>query len=60
MTWFIYAGIGIIVGIMFGIAYPDTALTINDSLQPTLHSISEKINETAIQILKEQILGIKT
>ena len=42
MTWFIH--IGIVAGIMFSIAYPDTALAINDSLQSTIHSISEKIN----------------
>jgi hypothetical protein len=59
MTWIVYTVIGVVVGIMFGVAYPDTAQTINDSLQPTLHSISGKIGEIGIQILKDQIIGIK-
>ena len=57
MTWIIYTGIGIVVGIMLGVAYPDTAQILNDSLEPTLRSFGEKINEMSIQILKDQILG---
>ena len=57
MTWIIYTGIGIVVGIMFGIAYPDTAQILNDSLEPTLQSFGEKISDISIQILKDQILG---
>jgi len=57
MTWIIYTGIGIVVGIMFGIAYPDTAQILNDSLEPTLQSLGEKISDISIQILKDQILG---
>ena len=57
MTWIIHTGIGIVVGIMFGIAYPDTAQILNDSLEPTLQSFGEKISDISIQILKDQILG---
>ena len=34
---------GIIIGIVFSVAFPEVAQTINDAIMPTIQSISEKI-----------------
>ena len=34
---------GIIVGIVFSVAFPEVAQTINDAIMPTAQSISEQI-----------------
>jgi hypothetical protein len=60
MTWVIHVGIGLVGGIIFSVAYPELAQSVNDSLQPTIQIFGEKISEISIQILKEQILGVKT
>ncbi len=60
MTWIVHVGIGLVGGIIFSVAYPELAQSINDSLQPTIQMFGEKISEISIQILKEQILGVKT
>lgn len=60
MTWIIHVGIGLVGGIVFSVAYPELAQSVNDSLQPTIQAFGEKISEISIQILKEQILGVKT
>jgi|SaaInlStandDraft_3_1057020.scaffolds.fasta_scaffold655484_1 hypothetical protein len=60
MTWIIHVGIGLVGGIIFSVAYPELAQSVNDSLQPTIQMFGEKISEISIQILKEQILGVKT
>lgn len=41
MSWIIHVGIGLVIGIMFSIAYPDLAQGINDSIEPTIKSIGE-------------------
>ena len=35
--------IGIFVGIIFSVAFPEVAQTINDAMMPVIQSISEKI-----------------
>ncbi len=60
MTWVIHVGIGLVGVIIFSVAYPELAQSVNDSLQPTIQMFGEKISEISIQILKEQILGVKT
>ncbi|MBC8503008.1 hypothetical protein PQY74_01890 [Nitrosopumilus sp.] len=34
---------GIIVGIVFSVAFPEVAQTINDAIMPTIQSISENL-----------------
>jgi len=35
--------IGIVIGIMFSVAYPEMAQSINDSIMPTVQVVSERI-----------------
>jgi len=35
--------IGIIIGILFSVAFPEVAQTVNDALMPTIQSISEQM-----------------
>jgi len=35
--------IGIFIGIIFSVAFPEVAQTINDAMMPVIQSISEKI-----------------
>lgn len=35
--------IGIIIGIMFSVAYPDMAQSINDAIMPTIQAVGERI-----------------
>ena len=35
--------IGIIIGILFSVAFPEVAQTVNDALMPTIQSISEQV-----------------
>tara|TARA_B100001167_G_C16692217_1_gene267582 strand:- start:544 stop:690 length:147 start_codon:yes stop_codon:yes gene_type:complete len=35
--------IGIIIGILFSVAFPEVAQTVNDALMPTIKSISEQM-----------------
>ena len=35
--------LGIIIGIIFSVAFPEVAQTINDAIMPTIQSISEKM-----------------
>ncbi len=39
----IYLGIGALAGILFSIAYPDYAVTINNVVSPTVTATVEKI-----------------
>jgi hypothetical protein len=34
---------GIIVGILFSVAFPEVAQTVNDAIMPTIQSISEQV-----------------
>ena len=34
---------GIIIGIVFSVAFPEVAQTINDAIMPTIQSISEQM-----------------
>ena len=34
---------GLLIGIIFSVAFPEVAQTINDALMPVIQSISEKI-----------------
>ena len=57
MTWIIYTVIGVIGGILFGVAEPETAQTINNSILPTLENIGYGIKNYGIEILKDQFLA---
>ena len=35
--------VGIIVGILFSVAFPEVAQTINDVIMPTIQSVSEQM-----------------
>jgi len=35
--------IGMIIGILFSVAFPEVAQTVNDALMPTIQSISEQM-----------------
>jgi len=35
--------VGIIVGILFSVAFPEVAQTINDAIMPTIQSVSEQM-----------------
>ena len=52
MTWFIYIAIGIVIGTMFSVAYPDYAISINDSIQPTIQELGERGGEKIKESLK--------
>ena len=52
MTWFIYIAIGIVIGTMFSVAYPDYAISINDSIQPTIQELGERGEEKIKESLK--------
>jgi len=41
MSWIIHVGIGLVIGIMFSVAYPDLALSINNGVQPTIQNTEE-------------------
>ena len=43
---------GIIVGILFSVAFPEVAQTVNDAIMPTIQSISEQM----INWITEQIV----
>ena len=43
---------GIIVGILFSVAFPEVAQTVNDAVMPTIQSISEQM----INWITEQIV----
>jgi len=49
LSWIIHVFLGVVIGVMFSVAYPDYAISINDSIQPTIQSIGElgleKFNE---------------
>ncbi len=55
MSWIIHVGIGLVIGIMFSVAYPDLAVAINDSIEPTIKSIGEfgidKLKATVINFI---------
>ncbi len=60
MSWIIHVGLGLVGGIIFSVAYPELAQSVNGSLQPTIQMFGEKISKISIQILKDNILGMKT
>ena len=35
--------VGILIGIIFSVAFPEVAQNVNDAIMPTIQSISEKI-----------------
>ena len=41
MSWIIHVGADIVSEIMFSVAYSDLAVSINDSIEPTIQSIVE-------------------
>ena len=47
-------GIGIGIGIIFSVAYPDLAESINDSIKPTIESIGIE----GMEILKNLVIKV--
>ena len=35
--------VGILIGIIFSVAFPEVAQTVNDAIMPTIQSISENL-----------------
>ena len=57
MTWIIHVGIGLVGGIIFSVAYPELAQSINDSIYPTISGLIETLKNMAIDSLKRELLG---
>ncbi len=55
MSWIIYLPIGLVIGVMFSVAYPESAQGINDAVAPTVQSFSEsalsKVKDMALTVL---------
>ena len=45
------------IGIMFSVAYPEMAQSINDSIYPTISGLIETLKNMAIDSLKRELLG---
>jgi len=57
MSWIIHIPIGVAIGIMFSVAYPELAQSINDSIYPTISGLIETLKNMAIEGLKRELLG---
>ena len=51
MPWIITLPIGILIGILFSVAFPSVAQGINDALYPTIAGIFDKGLELGIEIV---------
>jgi len=57
MTWIIHISIGFAIGIMFSVAYPEMAQSINDSIYPSISYAVETLKNMGIEFLKIELLG---
>jgi hypothetical protein len=57
MSSIIHIPIGVAIGIMFSVAYPEMAQSINDSIYPTISGLIETLKNMAIDSLKRELLG---
>jgi hypothetical protein len=57
MSWIIHIPIGVAIGIMFSVAYPEMAQSINDSIYPTISGLIETLKNMVFDSLKRELLG---
>jgi len=57
MIWIVHILIGVIIGIMFSVAYPDLAISINDSIEPMIQSIEEQGLEKLKEVLNDTVIN---
>jgi hypothetical protein len=57
MSWIIHIPIGVAIGIMFSVAYPELAQSINDSIYPTISGLIETLKNMVFDSLKRELLG---
>ena len=55
MTWIIHIPIGFTIGIMFSVAYPEMAQSINDSIYPSISYAVETLKNMGIEFLKNEL-----
>ena len=55
MTWIIHIPIGFAIGIMFSVAYPEIAQSINDSIYPSISYAVETLKNMGIEFLKNEL-----
>ena len=55
MSW-INIPIGITIGIMFSVAYPELAQNINDSIYPTISYAVETLKNMGMEFLRDELL----
>jgi len=59
MSWIVHILIGVIIGIMFSVAYPDLAMSVNNSIEPMIRSIGEQgleiFNDTVINFISTNV-----
>jgi len=51
MPWIITLPIGILIGVLFSVAFPSVAQGINDALYPTIVGIFDKSLEIGVDII---------
>ena len=56
MSWIIHISIGITIGIMFSVAYPELAQNINDSIYPTISYVVETLKNMSVEFLRDELL----
>lgn len=56
MSWIIHIAIGITIGIMFSVAYPELAQNINDSIYPTISYVVETLKNMSVEFLRDELL----
>ena len=56
-SWIIHIPIGAMIGIMFSVAYPELAQSINDSIYPTISGLIETLKNMVFDSLKRELLG---
>ena len=55
MNW-IYLVMGFVIGIIFSVAYPDYAITINSAVELTIRSIGESGLDFVTEFINMEIL----
>ena len=58
MSWIVHVVIGLVLGIMFSVAYPDYTITINDAVEPTIRSLIDKAISFVIDFISMEFREI--
>jgi hypothetical protein len=56
MSWIIHIPIGVAIGIMFSVAYPEMAQSINDSIYPSISYAVETLKNMGTEFLRDELL----